>query len=93
MRKTAFYICENRLFTYAKTKMHADQLSSNCAADQRLCFPYMESTIPLLPKSETSSLKLSSVVVQPGFVSDLVGNPEDRFSYNEAHMLKAQGVP
>ena len=33
----------------------ADQLHSNCEADQRLCFRYSESTIPLLLKSEISS--------------------------------------
>ena len=30
----------------------ADQLRNNCEADQRLCFRYMDSTIPLLPRSE-----------------------------------------
>ena len=29
----------------------ADQLCRNCTADQRLCFRYTDSTIPLLPKS------------------------------------------
>ena len=43
MRKPAFCIYENK---------DADQLRSNCAADQRLCFRYTDSTIPLLPKSE-----------------------------------------
>ena len=33
----------------------ADQLRCNREADQRLCFRYTESTIPLLPKSEISS--------------------------------------
>ena len=33
---------------------------------QRLCFRYLDSTIPLLPKFEISSLKPSSVAVQPG---------------------------
>ena len=33
----------------------ADQLCSNCTADQRLCFRYTDSTISLLPKSEISS--------------------------------------
>ena len=33
----------------------ADQLRSNCEADQRLCFRYLDSTIPLLLKSEISS--------------------------------------
>ena len=43
---TGFCICENK---------DADQLRSNCAADQRLCFRYMYSTIILLSKSEISS--------------------------------------
>ena len=57
MGKPALSICENKA---------ADQLHSNCAADQRLCFRYIDSTIPLLSKSEISSLKPSTVVVQPG---------------------------
>ena len=46
MRKPAFCICENK---------DADQLRSNCAADECLCFRYTDSTISLLPKSEISS--------------------------------------
>ena len=46
MRKTGFCICENK---------DADQLSCNREADQRLCFRYIDSTIPLLPKYEISS--------------------------------------
>ena len=57
MRKPAFCICENK---------DADQLRGNREADQRLCFRYTDSTIPLLPKFEISSLKPSCVVVQPG---------------------------
>ena len=45
--KTGFCICENKA---------ADQLCGNRTADQRLCFRYMDSTIPLLPKSEMSCL-------------------------------------
>ena len=37
----------NRLFAYAKMKA-PDQLQGNNAADQRLCFRYIDSTIPLL---------------------------------------------
>ena len=33
----------------------ADQLRGNSEADQRLCFRYSDSTIPLLLKSEISS--------------------------------------
>ena len=47
MRKPAFCICENK---------DADQLCGNREADQHLCFRYTDSTIPLLPKSEISSL-------------------------------------
>ena len=43
-----------------------DQLRSNFEADQRLCLRYMDIILPLLHKSETSSLYPSSVTVQPG---------------------------
>ena len=43
----AFCICENK---------DADQLRGDREADQRLCFRYTDSTIPLLPKFEISSL-------------------------------------
>ena len=39
IRKPALCICENK---------DADQLRSYCAADQRLCFRYINSTTPLL---------------------------------------------
>ena len=45
-RKPDFCLCENK---------GADQLRSNCTADQRLCFRYTDSTISLLFKSEISS--------------------------------------
>ena len=73
MRKPFFCICENK---------NADQLRGNHEADQRFCFRYTDSTIPLLIKSEILSLEPSCVVVQPG-----VENPEDRLSQNEAHLL------
>ena len=41
VRKLAFCICENK---------DADQLRGNREADQRLCFRYIDSTIPLLSK-------------------------------------------
>ena len=44
----------------------ADQLRGNREADQRLCFRYTDSTIPLLLKSEISSFESASVTVQPG---------------------------
>ena len=57
MRKPTFCICENK---------DADHPRGNCEADQRLCFRYTDSTIPLLLKSEISSLWPSSVAVQRG---------------------------
>ena len=48
VRKPAFCICENK---------DADQLRGNREADQRLCFRYIDSKIPLLSKYEISSLK------------------------------------
>ena len=47
MRKPTFCICENK---------DADQLRGNREADQRLCFRYIDSAIPLLPIHEISSL-------------------------------------
>ena len=46
MRKPDFCLGENK---------GADQLRGNREADQRLCFRYSDSTIPLLLKSEISS--------------------------------------
>ena len=45
MGKSDFCRCENK---------DADQLCSNCTADQRLCFRFMDSTIPLLLKTRIS---------------------------------------
>ena len=57
MRKQTFCICQNK---------DADQLRGNREADQHLCFRYIDSMIPLLSKSEISSIWPSSVAVQPG---------------------------
>ena len=42
--------------------------------------------MPLLPKSEISSLKPYSVIIKISLL-DLIGNPEDRFSREVAHIL------
>ena len=54
MRKPTICIGENK---------GADQLRSNCEADQRLCFRYSDSTILLLSESKFSNLYQSSVIV------------------------------
>ena len=78
MRKPDFFICENKA---------ADQLRGNREADQRLCFRYIASTIPLLPKSEISSLQTYTVAVQPDLYRTWSETPEDRFSHNEAQLM------
>ena len=63
MRKPAFCICKNK---------YADQLRSNCAADQHLSFRFMDNTIPVFylnPKFQASRHLLwpsSPVCVGPG---------------------------
>ena len=64
MRKPAFCICENK---------DTDELRGNREADQRLCFHYTDTTIPLLskfnPKFQASSHLLwlyRPVCVGPG---------------------------
>ena len=80
MRKPAFGIYENK---------DADQLRGNREADQRLCFRYTDSTIPLLPIKIRKFKPLTIFCdCTARFVSDLVGNPEDRFSHNEADIMK-----
>ena len=60
MRKPAFCICEIK---------GAGQLHGSQAADQHLCFCYIDSKTPLLPIHvyEISSLWPSSGAVQPDF--------------------------
>ena len=57
MEKPTICICENK---------DADQLRGNREADQRLCFRYTDSTLPLLLKAEILSFLPASVTVQPG---------------------------
>ena len=82
MRKPTICIGENK---------DADQLRSNCEADQRLCFRYMDSTIPLLSKSRISRLLPSSVLVQLGLCqtwseTTLLVNHEVT-QYSKCHMV------
>ena len=78
MRKPDFWICENK---------DADQLCGNREADQRLCFRYIDSTIPLLSKYKNFKPLASFCGCAAWFVSDQVGYPEDWFSHNEAHLI------
>ena len=76
LRKPDFCICKNK---------DADQLRGYCKADQRLCFCYIVQSLPFLnTKFQASSLFCDFTA---RFVSNLVGNPEDWFSQNAAHMV------
>ena len=61
----------------------ADQLRGNREADQRLCFRYSDSTVPLLLKSEISRFKLVSVTVQVA-----VRKPHCWFSHEVAQLYR-----
>ena len=66
------------VFCISKSK-DADQLRSNREDGQRLCFRYIDSRIPLIPKYEISSLWPSSVVVQPGLCGTWSETPNTGF--------------
>ena len=70
VRKPDFCICENK---------DADQLRGNREADQRLCFRYTDSTVPLVSKSEISSLYLFSEAVQPSLCGTWSETPKTGF--------------
>ena len=78
MKKPDFCLCENK---------GADQLCSNCTADQRLCFRYSDSTMSLLLYSQNFKPLACFCDCTGRFVSDLVGNPKDRFSRDAAHIM------
>ena len=78
VRKPDFCICKNK---------DADQLRGNREADQRLCFRYTDSTIPLLSKSEISSLLPSSVAVQPGLCRTWSETPKTGFLTSRLNYL------
>ena len=71
MRNPEFCLCENK---------GADQLCSDCEADQRLCFRYTDSTISLLLKSEISSFWRASVTIQVGLCRTWSESPQIGFS-------------
>ena len=76
MGKPTICICENK---------DADQLRGNREADQRLCFRYMDSTIPLLPKIQNFIAVFCYCAVR--FVSDLVGNHNSYIGFPTIHYM------
>ena len=75
--KPAICICENK---------DADQLRSNCKADQLLCFHYIYGTIPLLLKSKIKNLARFCDCTG-WFVLDLVRTPNCWFSHAKVQMV------
>ena len=63
----------------------ADQLHGNCEADQRLCFRYSDSTIPLLLKSELQASSSNLCLYRPVCVRP-VRKPHCWFSHEAAHI-------
>ena len=78
MRKLDFCLCENK---------GADQLCSNCEAEQGLCFLYSDSIIPLLLIAKISSLWPASVIVQAGLYCTWSKKNKDQFSHYGAQLL------
>ena len=79
MRKPDFCICENK---------GADQLCGDRTTDQRLCFRYIDSTIPLLSKSRNFKIFCDcTVCVGPGRKSR-----RPVFSQRDSYCLHAHKV-
>ena len=72
MRKAAVCI-------YAKTGTDRDHLRDKRAADQRLCFRYINSVLTALHKSEISSLLSSYVTLEPGLCRTSSESPKTAF--------------
>ena len=70
VRKRDFCLCENK---------GADQLCSNCTADQRLCFRYKDRTIFFSTYVQNFKLLTFFWNCTGQFVLDLVVNPEGWF--------------
>ena len=84
VRKRDYCLCDNK---------GADQLRSNCEADQRLCFRYSDSTFPLLLISEISSFWPASETVQAGLCRTWSETPKTGFlasRYNYAVSFSSQ---
>ena len=80
MRSPDFCIYENK---------GTDQLCSDSTADQHLCFCYMDSTVPPLLSTYAQNFKVLGFFCccTGRFVSEVVRNPEDRFSCDTTHRI------
>ena len=79
MRKPAFCICENK---------DADQLRGNREADQRLCFRYIDGTIPLLPEyGGRTGLMVRALDSGSGDPGSILGRVGVFVSLSKRHLL------
>ena len=69
--------------------LHICENKGHLAADQHLCFHKVDTKIPLLRKSEITSVYPSSVAVQPSFCGTWFS--EDRFSRDADHVIFEKG--
>ena len=83
VRKLDSCLCENK---------GTDQLCSNCTADQRLCFRYSDRTISASFYSQNFQPLACFCGYTVRFVSDLVGNSEDRFSHITAQLISISNM-
>ena len=88
MRKRDYCLCENK---------GADQLRGNREADQRLCFRYSDSTIPLLLIAKISSIEPAPVTVQTNLCRTRLETPKTGFLVSrliyELHQEKTGFLP
>ena len=81
MRKPDVCLCENK---------GADQLCSICTADQQLSFCYKDGTTPTY--IQNFKLLVCICLCTYWFVSDMVGNPDDRFSHVTALIVMTKNT-
>ena len=67
------------LYNTDTSKGNTELIGGMHYTNERPCFRYTDSTIPLLPKSEISSLQPSSVAVQPGLCRTWSETPKTGF--------------
>ena len=77
IRQPTICLCETK---------DADQLCSNCTADQRLCFRFSDSTIPLLLKCKLSCIQPAYVPLQADCCRTWSETQIVGFSHAKAHL-------
>ena len=78
MRKPAFCICENK---------GADQLHDNCTADLNAFIFATQEYNPSTSEIQNFKPLVIFFGCEARFVSDLIRNPEDRFSHDAAQIV------